>query len=151
MAKYLPVLYRWLCIGAAIGVLIAYGWVMGARHAELQSTRFEAIAETLGKVQADRAKRLTAKLKDITDEASKNHEASVAGIRRAYAAGWMPGISPDRRAVPAVPGNPQVTGPRPADDGSAAALRETQERCAVTTQMFIDLRDAWREVGRVEE
>lgn len=134
-----PWYYRAAVLVIALAVSFLCGWIKGhdkgeAKYdAQLASDKAASAAAT-DKLSADLQQQ-----RSINDDAGKNYVAAVNAIGAFYTRCLRNNDCPGQ--VPAVPGHPAPTCPRPADDAAIAQLRQD---CAITTQMFVSLRDAWR-------
>lgn len=139
---------RLLILIALLAAAGATGFIKGALWQADQAAEFKAEVKSAGAVQARLTKAIDDKHNTITRETHDAHAAGIDLVRTYYDS-----LRHDHAgggALPIISADPDEPRPRSADAGSAAAepaprLAQSDERCAETTLMFIDLRNAWRD------
>lgn len=144
---------RLLVVVALVAAGVATGWVYGARYELDKAARFEGQVQGLGQAAAQRARRIEARQTLINSETHHAHDAGLDLLHAYYGRLRRPAAGFGTLSVPAF--GPGAPGPGSADAGPAAAgiaprlaeepREQLAERCAETTLMFLDLRNAWRE------
>jgi len=137
-----------------LGGLLTFGGGFGSAW-YLQGLRITAVQQELVQVKLD-AQKATQDAKDKADKITKETQnatvLSIKAVADYYSKHPVVRVLPAaKRSAAAVPSDTGNTGPRPADDVPADTPQRIDSAlgdCAVTTVMFVQLRDWAREQRR---
>lgn len=139
---------RLLLVIALVVAALATGFIKGALWQADKAADFKADVKSAGVAQTARTKTIDDKHRTITREIHDAHAAGIALVRDDYRLRFD---HAGGRPLSFFPADPGESRPGSADPGPAAAapaprlVGDVDERCAETTLMFLDLRNAWHE------